>query len=359
MAEKPNDMERLDFLTTWGENGNISVVISQGYPRFTFFQKGDKGNFITVSLDVKTLGVIGKTIRRLAKSNEDVKYSISRFNKDNESSEKVLAGVLVLAKRGEDIYVAIKRNLDAPANTTKIEIPKYHALTKNGEPSLALLKKYTALAYSDLIEGVVSTRKFFGVKNTSQEEGEPVTEIESIDMLTTWGGTGNLVASIKNGYPRFTFFQRSDRTKFITAPMDIKTFGAVGYLIRDLAASNTDLRYELECKNLEKETKKIFLQAILVLARINNSLYIGIKKDHTSPDNLTKIDSSDYIKLEENSTEIRKETQVGNIGYLYADAIRVATLCYKPSKANVPNSMRKNQSNKPSGEVTEYSDVDL
>ena len=34
------DLIRLDALTLWGEKGNISVSIKNGYPRFTYFFRG-------------------------------------------------------------------------------------------------------------------------------------------------------------------------------------------------------------------------------------------------------------------------------------------------------------------------------
>lgn len=173
------------------------------------------------------------------------------------------------------------------------------------------------------------------------------TELTRLDALTLWGEKGNIAVSIKNGYPRFTFFFRGEKGKFISAPMDIKTFGVVGTLIKRVSKSKEDLKYSIECYNKDYNTNEKILQSILVVAKIDKEIYIGIKKDHNTPANLTKIDKSQYIKISENDNEPSDDLQISELGNTYADLILGAVLNYKAVADNIPNSARANQSSKP------------
>lgn len=175
------------------------------------------------------------------------------------------------------------------------------------------------------------------------------TELIRLDALTLWGDKGNISVSIKNGYPRFTFFFRGEKGKFLSAPMDIKTFGVVGTLIKRVAKSKEDLKYSIECYNKDYNTHEKILQSILVIAKIDKDIYIGIKKDQSTPANLTKIEKSQYIKISENDELPSDELQTNELANTYADLIFGAVLNYKANTDNVPNSARANQSAKPTG----------
>lgn len=187
------------------------------------------------------------------------------------------------------------------------------------------------------------------------------TDLIRLDALTLWGEKGNIAVSIKNGYPRFTFFFRGERGKFLSAPMDIKTFGVVGSLIKRVSKSKEDLKYSIECYNKDYNTQEKILQSILVIAKIDKEIYIGIKKDHNTPANLTKIEKSLYIKISENDNEPSDDLQISELGSTYADLIFGIVLNYKSNTDNVPNSARANQSAKPTDTPNsdEYSDTGL
>lgn len=175
------------------------------------------------------------------------------------------------------------------------------------------------------------------------------TDLQRLDALTLWGDKGNIAVSIKNGYPRFTYFFRGERGKFLSAPMDIKTFGVVGTLIKRVAKSKEDLKYSVQCYNKDYNTHEKMLQSILVIAKIDKDIYIGIKKDQQTPANLTKIEKSQYIEIVENDDAPSDELQVSELANTYADIILGAVLNYRASNDNVPNSARANQSSKPTG----------
>ncbi len=179
------------------------------------------------------------------------------------------------------------------------------------------------------------------------EDKKIETELIRLDALTLWGEKGNISVTIKNGYPRFTFFFRGEKGKFLSAPMDIKTFGVVGTLIKRVAKSKEDLKYSIECYNKDYNTQEKILQSILVIAKIDKEIYIGIKKDHSTPANLTKIEKSQYIKISENDEKPSDELQISELGNTYADLIFGVILNYKANTDNVPNSLRANQSSKP------------
>lgn len=184
------------------------------------------------------------------------------------------------------------------------------------------------------------------------DERKIETDLIRLDALTLWGEKGNISVSIKNGYPRFTYFFRGEKGKFLSAPMDIKTFGVVGSLIKRVSKSKEDLKYSIECYNKDYNTQEKILQSILVVAKIDKEIYIGIKKDHSTPANLTKIEKSQYIKISENDEKPSDELQVSELGNTYADLIFGVVLNYKSSNDHVPNSLRSNQSSKPSGVPT-------
>lgn len=179
------------------------------------------------------------------------------------------------------------------------------------------------------------------------DERKIETELTRLDVLTLWGEKGNIAVSIKNGYPRFTFFFKGEKGRFLSAPMDIKTFGVVGTLIKRVAKSKEDLKYSIECYNKDYNTQEKILQSILVIAKIDKDIYIGIKKDQSTPANLTKIERSQYIKISENDDLPSDELQISELANTYADLIFGAILNYKASADNVPNSARVNQSAKP------------
>ena len=193
------------------------------------------------------------------------------------------------------------------------------------------------------------------------EEKKIDTDLIRLDALTLWGEKGNIAVSIKNGYPRFTFFFKGEKGKFLSAPMDIKTFGVVGTLIKRVSKSKEDLKYSIECYNKDYNTQEKILQSILVIAKIDKDIYIGIKKDQSTPANLTKIEKSQYIKISENDDLPSDELQINELANTYADLIFGAVLNYKANTDNVPNSARANQSAKPTGTPNsdEYSNSGL
>lgn len=187
------------------------------------------------------------------------------------------------------------------------------------------------------------------------------TDLIKLDALVLWGEKGNISVTIKNGYPRFTYFFKGEKGKFLTAPMDIKTFGVVGTLIKRVAKSKEDLKYSILCHNKDYETGNKILQSILVIAKIDKDIYIGIKKDQQTPANLTKIERSQYIEIAENDDLPSDELQIAELANTYADIILGAVLNYKAANDNIPNSARANQSSKPTGTPNsdEYSNSNL
>lgn len=356
MAEQKYETLRINALSTWGEKGNISFDINptSGYCKLTYFPKDEGNRVIGVSMELKTVGVLAKLVKRLANSKEELKYTIDQTTKPREG-DSYINGVIALAKRNNDVYIAIKKDYESPANATKIDIPIYHTLAINDEgPSKELFSKLLTLSYADLLEGLVNN---FKRKSITHNDEEPYTEISSIDALTTWGEKGYVVGSIKNGHPRLTYFDRGnkDNKKFITAAMDIKTFGVVGYIFKLLSNTKLDTKYTLECFTKDLETKKKILACVLIISRVNNEIFINIKKEHTSTDNIVKLEASRVNKVKENNEDISKSFYTDNLALVYSNIIRNSILTYKPSKFNVPNSKRKDQSSKPS----EYGDTDL
>jgi hypothetical protein len=193
------------------------------------------------------------------------------------------------------------------------------------------------------------------------EDKKVETELIRLDALTLWGEKGNISVSIKNGYPRFTFFFKGEKGKFLSAPMDIKTFGVVGTLIKRVAKSKEDLKYSIQCYNKDYNTQEKILQSILVIAKIDKDIYLGIKKDQSTPANLTKIEKSQYIEISENDELPSDDLQITELAVTYADLIFGAILNYKSSNDNIPNSARANTSSKPTGTPNsdEYSNSGL
>lgn len=358
MAEQKYETLKINALNTWGEKGNITFEInpSNGYCKLTHFPKETGARVIGVSMELKTVGILAKLIKRLANSKEELKYTIDQTTKPKDG-EDYINGVIALAKRNNDVYIAIKKDYESPANATKIDIPLYHTLAINDEgPSKELFSKLLALSYADLLEGLVNN--FKRESNHSNTEEEPYTEISNIDALTTWGDKGYVVGSIKNGHPRLTYFFKDNNgkdRKFITAAMDIKTFGVVGYIFKLLSNTKLDTKYTLECFTRDLETKNKILACVLIISRVNNEIFINIKKEHNSSDNLVKLEPSRLNKIKENNEDITKSFYIDNLALVYSNIIRNSILIYKPSKFNVPNSKRKEQSNKPA----EYGDTDL
>ena len=67
------------------------------------------------------------------------------------------------------------------------------------------------------------------------EEKKYLTEFIPVKDLAVWSDKGNLAVSIKNGYPRFTYFHRDKSLGNIGAPMNMKTFIVVAGLIETVA----------------------------------------------------------------------------------------------------------------------------
>lgn len=207
----------------------------------------------------------------------------------------------------------------------------------------------------------------------NKENTQPQTQIMSLEPLTLWGDTGRIVVSVKNGYPRFTFFEKnnpnnpSGKAAFISAPTDMQTFIVLASLIRNVAESKEDVKYSIECKTKDVVTNNIMIQSVLVIARRGGDVIIGIKASHDAPVNYAKVTLSHWhniIKDDDASTSedisVRERAKAYSRYMMYVAQRQVETMDGEAFvRSNIPNSKRANASQAPTKKpnADEYSDV--
>lgn len=102
----------------------------------------------------------------------------------------------------------------------------------------------------------------------------------NIDPLGLRSKDGRISVSIRNGYPRFTWFhwvEKGEPAKFFTAPMDQKMFMCLSSIIGVVARSKVDIKKSLECSNRDFTTKEKFIQAVIIVAKRGNKVILGMK----------------------------------------------------------------------------------
>lgn len=102
----------------------------------------------------------------------------------------------------------------------------------------------------------------------------------NVDPLGLRSKDGRISVSIRNGYPRFTWFhwvEKGEPAKYFTAPMDQKMFMCLASIIGVVARSKVDIKKSLECSNKDFTTKEKFVQAVIVVAKRGNKVILGMK----------------------------------------------------------------------------------
>lgn len=179
---------------------------------------------------------------------------------------------------------------------------------------------------------------------------KPDTEFKAFKKMSIWGPDGKLTFSIKNGYPRFTYFHKEEQGKFITAPLDVLSMAQVASIIKVVANSKEDVKYSIICKNRDYTTKEIVLQAILIIARRGDDIYIGIKPTHEAKAITVKIDMPLYVEIIKDEETTPPRIAKASRAIAYADYILflLAEYCVEDGDGlRIPNSDRANPSNPP------------
>lgn len=122
-----------------------------------------------------------------------------------------------------------------------------------------------------------------------------------IDPLTLWGKEGRIAVSLRNGYPRFTWFHRTEKgepAKFFTAPMNTSMFLCLASMIKTVSASKTDIKMSLECGNRDYNTKEKIIQAVIIIAKRGNKIIFGMKNGgHDSKTSYAEFSLGEYGKV--------------------------------------------------------------
>lgn len=193
--------------------------------------------------------------------------------------------------------------------------------------------------------------------NTSR----PETTYDNFDVLNLWGGSGRMSFSLKNSYPRLSYFHREEKGKFITAPMDALTALQLSNIIKLVARSKEDVKYSIVCKTRDYNTKEIILQSIIVVARRGDDILLGLKPTHDAKANTVKIGMPMYHEVSKND-EASSTDRIGNTSRAieYADVMREIILKHAlDNKDRIPNSERANPSSPPVGvPVAKVDDID-
>lgn len=167
----------------------------------------------------------------------------------------------------------------------------------------------------------------------------------SIDPLTLWGKDGRIAVSFRNGYPRFTWFYRTEKgeqAKFFSAPMSGKMFMALASAIRVVARSKVDIKKSLECSNKDFNTKEKILQAVIVVAKKNNKIYFGMKNgSHDVKANVVEFDLGEYGKMfTDDSVDDTGSIEAALAYANYMDYVLLVNSNTMPMNGSVPNTVR-------------------
>lgn len=162
----PTEMLPLNELTIWGQKGTLKASIKNGFPRFVFFLT--EGGFITIPLGLSMYVVIPKLIDRVVESKEDVKYTLECSNNDWETKEMIVVGYLVIARRGNKIMMAVKRNATSESYHVELSTTKWVRVHKNDDVDniVGETMNATATGYADMIRlGITANYHVMTAKN--------------------------------------------------------------------------------------------------------------------------------------------------------------------------------------------------
>ena len=183
----------------------------------------------------------------------------------------------------------------------------------------------------------------------ADENNKFETRLVSLKELNLWGDTngGRFAWSIKNGYPRITYFfkkeENEEKARMINGPMSMKAFRAVASLLRIVTNSKTDIAYYMKLKNKKYQSTEIELVSTLVVARRGDKVVLGLKATPEASAVTSTFGLGEYVSITKDGSD---ETEVsGDISALsYADFMLHVADKYTSEiqeSGGVPNSERK------------------
>lgn len=283
----------LKELTLRSSLGNLVFSIKNSFIKITFFFTEKNQGILSGSMNINTFSVLAGFVESIVASKEDKKYELLCFGNDYNTKEKVLQSVIVVARRGDELYMGIKKTRENSAVLSKLELNEWNKIYSKGieVTSSRVINNEAALGYAAQMRYVIS--KYANI----QPEGGTVPPLNTLRELNIWSNTGNLTASVKNGYPRFTFFNKDKTKGMVSAPMNMNTFGIVSGLLYTVANSKEELEYELLCYNNDHKTKERILQSVLVMHRKGDNVYFGIRRTRESNEELPLFEISNWNKI--------------------------------------------------------------
>lgn len=124
----------------------------------------------------------------------------------------------------------------------------------------------------------------------------------NLDEFTRFSNKGRLTLSTRNDYPRFTWFHKEEKG-FISAPMRPSNLIAVARILLDVVDSKVDRKYTVKFFNTDYETKEKVLQSIMVIARRDRKIIIGLRAAENLPLNMIIFEESAWVKIYEDDSE--------------------------------------------------------
>ena len=188
-TEKGNEWIGIDPLTLWGKDGRLSVSFRNGYPRFTWFhrtEKGEKAKFFSAPMSQAMFLCLASIIGRVAKSTTDVKISLECSNKDFNTKEKFIQAVVVIAKRGDKVFFGMKNGShDVKASYAEFSLGEYGKVFKDDSVedtgSVEAALAYAEYMYYVLRTNVGSLAMNNSVPNTVRNENDRKNNEEKIN----------------------------------------------------------------------------------------------------------------------------------------------------------------------------------
>lgn len=167
----------------------------------------------------------------------------------------------------------------------------------------------------------------------------------NIDPLGMWGKDGRISVSFRNGYPRFTWFHRTEageKAKFFTAPMNQSMFMCLASLIRIVAKSKVDIKKSLECSNKEYSTKEKIIQGVIVIAKRGNKIIFGMKNGgHDAKTMYAEFSLGEYGKVfTDDSVEDTGSIEAALAYANYMDYVLLSNAGTLPVNGSVSNTVR-------------------
>lgn len=148
------------------------------------------------------------------------------------------------------------------------------------------------------------------------------TRLVSLRELNLWDNNGGrFVWSIKNGYPRITYFYKkeegsTEKPKMINGPMSMSAFRAVASLIKLVTASKVDVKYEMQLRNKKYQSTEIELVSILVIARRGEKVVLGLKPNLEASAVTSTFGLGNYVDIfKDGATENELSSDISAISY--------------------------------------------